>query len=447
MIRPSFDQLRMTAALVLIGFGLACSAAHAAGGAGSRVVVVPIAGTIDDGMAHLVARAVDQARAEHAAAIVLDVNTFGGLVSAGTEIRDDLLASPVPVYAWVDRRAWSAGALVTLAASRIAIAPGASIGAAEPIPATPKTVSALRAEFESTAAREHRVPAIAGAMVDATLEVPGYKTAGHILTLTADDALRARYADAIAPTLDDALAGFGLAHATTESVGYTFAERVARFATDPAVSGILLSLGFLGLLIEMQTLHGIAGTIGVLSLGLFFGTHVYDGFSNGVVIALALAGVVGILIELHVFPGHGVSGFVGIVFLLAAVVLAFGLPFVFVAAQSLATAIVLTAIVFALVVRAVPENAFLRRLAFSETQGSEYVASADHRTLVGRDGWATSYLRPAGFASIDGQRIDVLTEGDFVPAGSAVIVTRVEGARIFVRPVDARDREGGGSRA
>ncbi len=430
--------------LALIGIGLVCGAARAAAG-GAAVIVVPVTGTIDDGMAHLVERAVAQARKDHAAAIVLDVNTFGGLVSAGTDIRDALLGSPVPVYAWVGHRAWSAGALVTLAASKIAIARGASIGAAEPIPKTVKTVSALSAEFASTAAREHRDPQIAAGMVDATLNVPGYKAPGAILTLTADDARRARYADAVAPTLEAALADFGLARARTVTVGYTLGERLARFATDPSVSGILLSLGFLGLLIEMQTLHGIAGTLGVLSLGLFFGTHVYDGFSNGVVIALAVAGVLGILFELHVVPGHGVSGFIGIVFLLAAVVLAFGVPFVFVAVQSLATAIVVTTIAFAIVVRIVPENAFVERLAFVGAQGPEYVAASDQRALIGRDGWATSYLRPAGVASIGGARVDVLTEGDFVPAGSAVIVTRVEGARIFVRAVDARDRSQGGS--
>ena len=142
------------------------------------VVVIPITGTIDEGMAHLVARAVADAKDQHARAIVLDVNTFGGLVSAATEIRDALLGSEVPVDAYV-ARAWSAGALVTLSASRIAIAPGGSIGAAQPIPKTVKTVSALRSEFESTAARFHRNARLAGAMVDASVDVPAVQRAGQ----------------------------------------------------------------------------------------------------------------------------------------------------------------------------------------------------------------------------------------------------------------------------
>jgi membrane-bound serine protease (ClpP class) len=184
----------------------------------------------------------------------------------------------------------------------------------------------------------------------------------------------------------------------------------------------------------MQTLHGIAGLIGISAFALFFGTHVYAGFSNGLVIGLAVLGVVGILFELHVVPGHGFAGILGAVALLAAIVLAFGTPFVFVAAQSLAIAIVMSVVLFALVARLVPQNAFMHRLALAADQGSDYVASEDHRPLLGRSGFATSYLRPAGVAAIDGKRVDVLTEGEFVTAGTAIVVTRVEGARIFVKP-------------
>lgn len=401
----------------------------------NEVVVIPIHGTIDTGMAHLVERAVAEAREDHAKAILLDVNTFGGLVDAATSIRDALYDSPVPVYAYVSERAWSAGALVTLSASKIVMAPGSSIGAAEPIPKTPKTVSALRAEFEATAQRGHRDRNIAGGMVDANLAVPPYKKPGAILSLTADDAVHAHFADGIALTQDAARSELGLGTARVAAPEYTFGERLARFATNPEVSGMLLSLGFLGFLIELQTLHGIAGGIGAAALALFFGSHVYAGFSNTLVILLAVAGIILIMLELHVFPGHGISGIAGALALIAAVFLAFGgIPFVFVTAQALAIAIVLSALAFWLASRVFPESAWLRRIVLAAEQGPDYVASADYRTLVGKTGIATSYLRPAGVASIDGRRIDVLTEGDFVSAGTAVTVTRVEGARVFVRP-------------
>ena len=399
-----------------------------------EVVVIPIHGTIDEGMAHLVDRAITAAEADHAQAIVLDVDTFGGLVSAATEIRDRVLGTSVPSDAYVSGRAWSAGALVTLSAQHITMAPGASIGAAEPIPTTIKTVSALRGEFSATANVRHRNATLAAAMVDANVAAPAYKSAGAILTLTAAQAQRAGIADAVAPQRDLALAQWHLDPAHVVTPDYTLGERLVRFATDPTVSGLLLSIGFLGLLIEMQTLYLVAGIIGVGAFALFFGTHMYAGFSDGLVIALAIAGIAGVLLELHVFPGHGVSGIIGLLALVSAIVLAFGIPFVFVAVQSLAIAIVLTVVIFWFVARWFPQNAFIKRIAFTGVQGPDYVAAPNRTNLIGHAGIATSYLRPAGVAAIDGQRIDVLTEGDFVAAGSPVVVTRVEGARIFVRP-------------
>jgi membrane-bound serine protease (ClpP class) len=337
----------------------------------------------------------------------------------------------VPTLAYVSRRAFSAGALITLAARKIVMAPGSSIGAAEPIPKTIKTVSALRAEFASTALRNGRNRLIAEAMVDANVDLPAYKRAGAILSLTADDAKRAHIADAVAPTFSAALADVGM-KGTLVHVGYTWAENLARIATTPEISGLLLSLGVLGLLIEMQTLHGIAGTLGILALALFFGTHIYAGFSNSLVVGLAVLGVIAILLELHVVPGHGFAGIFGMIALVAAVILAFGIAFFAQALQAIAIAIVFSAVAFWGATRIFPESAFFKRITLSAVQGPEYVASRDFGSFLGRTGVATSFLRPAGVAMIDGKRLDVLTEGDFVSAGSPVRVTRVEGARIFV---------------
>jgi membrane-bound serine protease (ClpP class) len=426
--------LRRLVALFCLLAGAASAWAQSARAAEQGgIVVIPVTGQIDEGMAHLVVRAVAEAKASHAKAIVLDVNTPGGLVASAFTIRDALIGSEVPVDAYVER-AFSAGALVTLAASRITIESGGSLGAAEPHPTTEKTVSALRSEFEATAARYHRNAHLAGAMVDKSVDVPQYKPHNGILTLTADQARTEGFSEATVPSFDAALARFGLARAPRAQASYTFAEQVARVATNVEVSGILLAIGFLGLLIELQTLHGIAGAIGAGSLALFFGTHVYAGFSNGAVVALALVGILLILFELHVLPGHGIAGTLGVLILIASVLLAFGLPFFVAALQSLAVAIVLSALAFALLQRVIPENAFVKRLMFAGTQGPDYVASADHRHLLGASGTALSFLRPAGVAMFGDVRADVLTEGEFVPAGTPVRVTRVEGARIFVRP-------------
>jgi membrane-bound serine protease (ClpP class) len=431
-------RLRAWIALSFIFCGFAGLAAGAAADPERPVILVPISGTVDEGMAHLVGRAVQQADEDHAAAIVLEVNSLGGIVSAALQIKDAILAAHEPVIAYVSNRAYSSAALISLSSNRIVMAPGASIGSAEPHPDTRETVSALRAEFESTAERNHRDKKLAAAMVDRTVDVPEYKPAGAFLTLNTQDALRSHIADALEPSLDATLSRYHLQNAPRITESYTWAEDVARFATDPIISGILLTIGMLGLLAEMQTMHGIAGAIGIGSLALFFGAHIYSGFSNGFVVVLAVAGIIGILWELHVVPGHGVPGILGAVCLVLAVFFAFGLQFFFVAIETLATAIVLTVICFSLMVRAVPQNAWAKRLALAAAQGPDYVTSSDFSDLRGKEGIAISFLRPAGIAEIQGRRVDVLTQGDFIAQGTPVRVTRVEGSRIFVEAVAGR---------
>jgi membrane-bound serine protease (ClpP class) len=424
--------LRVAISLAFVAGGLSGFAAAAPS---APVVIVPISGMVDDGMAHLVQRTIAQADADHAAAVVLDVDSDGGLVEAAQDIRGAIFAAHEPVYAFVERRAFSAASLITLSTSRIYMAPGSAIGSAEPHPDNPETVSAVKALFVSTAQRNHRPEKLAAAFVDKSIDVPGYKTPGTFLTLPAQDAVKTGMADGIEPSLDAALASVHLANAPRVTQSYSWGEELARFANTFEISALLLSIGTLGLVVEMQTLHGIAGTIGVLALGLFFGTHIYAGFSNGLVVALAIAGLLGILWELHVVPGHGIPGVLGLLALFAAVFLAFGIPFTFIAVETISTAIILTVISFALLTRIFPENAWMRRLALAETQGPDYVTSSDFSSLLGKTGVAASYLRPAGVAQIDSKRVDVLTEGEFIAAGTPIRVTRVEGARIFVEPV------------
>lgn len=425
--------------LLLIALGVGGYILGAVGTAtsatGAPIVVIPIEGTVDAGMAHLVERGVAEATQDHAQAIVLDVNSTGGIIASAFAIKDAIYSTKIPVIAYVSRRAYSSAALISLSTGRIIMAPGASIGAAEPHPSTAELISALRAEFESTAERTHRNKTLAAAMVDKTVSVPEYKAENAFLTLNTQDALKSRMAQGEAATFDDALTQLHLADAPRLTASYTWAETVARIATDPTISGILLTLGMLGLVLEMQTMHGIAGTVGVLSLALFFGAHIYAGFSNGLVVALAIAGVMGILWELHVVPGHGLPGILGGVALLAAVLLAFGLPFFFVAIETVSTAIILTVIAFIFLVRVFPENQWVKRLALVAAQGADYVASRDFGEFRGAIGTAASYLRPAGIGAFEGKRVDVLTDGEFIQAGTPIRVTRVEGARIFVEPV------------
>ena len=425
-------KLALFVALAVVGvLGAGVRFAHAAQ-VSPFVQVIDIDDTIDAGMAHRVQRAVDQAQRDGATAILLVLKTNGGVVDDANDIRDALQASGIPTIAYVKERAWSAGALIALACDKIYMAPGSSIGAAEPIPSTPKYISALRAEFISLAQAHHRNPNIAAAMTDPDTVVPGLKAKGQILSLSANDAQKWHFINGIADTEIGVLALAGIHQPRLRTAGATMGERIAQFVSDPIVSGFLLTIGFLGILIEMQTMHLIAGIIGVAALALFFGAHIVAGFSNWIVIALFVLGVIALLFELHVLPGHGVSGFVGVLLVLTSIVLAFGT--VAIGLLETALALIIAVVVFTLALRWLPESAFMRRFAFAGAQsvGEGYTAATPLVGLDGADGIAQTYLRPAGVATINGNRYQVQTDGEYIPAQTQIRVKRVEGAKIIV---------------
>src|SRR5918996_736596 len=178
------------------------SSGEAQTGRTSVVYVAPVEGIIDLGLAPFVQRVLDEAADAGAAAVILDINTFGGRVDAAVVIRDALLNARVKTVAFINKRAISAGALISLAAETIVIGDGGTIGAATPVqmgqpggapqPVEEKTVSYVRKEFRATAEARKRPPLIAEAMVDADVEIPGLIEKGKLLTLTTDEALSIR---------------------------------------------------------------------------------------------------------------------------------------------------------------------------------------------------------------------------------------------------------------
>jgi membrane-bound serine protease (ClpP class) len=231
------------AAALLAVPGLAPAAR--AQGARPTVFVARLEGIIDLGLAPFVQRVLDEAAAGNAAAVVLDINTFGGRVDAAVLIRDALLRTRLDTVAFVNKRAISAGALISLAAVKIAMADGATIGAATPVqlgapggPAEPvaeKTVSYMRKEFRATAESRKRPPLVAEAMVDADVEIPDVIAKGKLLTLTTDEALKLQVADFRADDLDAVLAHLGLAGAEMRRLGENWAEMLVRGLTHPVL--------------------------------------------------------------------------------------------------------------------------------------------------------------------------------------------------------------------
>ena len=422
------------------------------------VYVVPIEGMIDLGLAPFVRRVLDEAAAAGAAAVILEVNTFGGRVDAAVLIRDALLGSRVRTVAFVNKRAISAGALISLAAERIIMADGGTIGAATPVelgapgaPAQPvaeKTVSYMRKEFRATAESRKRPPLLAEAMVDADVAIPGVIAKGKLLTLTTQEALKHKLADARADTVDAVLASLDLTGAEVRRATQTWAETLVRFLTHPVVSSLLMTIGILGIIVEIRTPgFGMPGSLGVASLALFFWGHWLVRLAGWEEMLLVGIGLILLAIEVFVTPGFGVTGVLG----LAALIGGLGLSLigsgatwggVVTAVGQVAASLLLALAVSLAVLRFLPRLPFGRRLVLeTELTAHEGFASAPEtdRAWLGKRGTAASPLRPAGIADIEGKRVDVVSDGEFIAAGEPLTVVRVDGNRIVVRRLRGKD--------
>lgn len=432
---------RMLVALALAGAGSL--------GAQSPAVVyrLDVQGTIENGLAPYIARGIREANARGAAAIYLDIDTPGGRVDAAERIADAIRGSRIPVYAFVNPRAYSAGALIAIATNGIYMREGAVLGAATPVDgqgtkAPEKYVSAMRAEFRSLAESRGLDPRIAEAMVDENLGVPGLVEPGKLVTLSTSEALKVGYAKGQVETEADLLAKVGVPGATVQALDINWAENLVRFLTSPVVSPLLLSLGILALLAEIKAgAHGLGLLVGLGSLGLFFGSSLIIGLAGMEEVILLGLGFLAIAIEVFLLPGFGIAGILGAFLIGAAVVLAMlgSFPTGGDVAQALAvlgaSVFITLAVAFAWF-RHLPNSRRFRGLIHQEAALSAegYVSALPRGDLVGKAGVAATDLRPAGTAVVDGERIDVVTEGDYIPSGARVEVVRAEGYRHVVRP-------------
>ena len=442
------------------------------GGKERTLRIIPIDETIDLGLASFVDRMV--AAAQENDIIVVKIKTFGGRVDAAVRIRDALLDSPVPTVAYVDRRAISAGALITLACDTIIMSPGSSIGAATPVhqgeegkmeAADEKVVSYMRAEMRATAEAKGRRTDLAEAMVDADVAVKGVVPKGKLLTLTGTRARELKLSDASAENFDRAMRMLNLGLAKRLDGQTHWAEKLARFLTDPTISSLLMSLGFLALMIELYTpTFGAAGIIGATCLALFFfGQHTAHlaGFEE---ILVFVIGVGLLVVEVFVIPGFGLAGFAGLAAIVTALVMAmvevdipisvsFELGYVqdglTAAALRVLVALALAVVGMIVLARYLPSSRFGSWMVFKSEPsrelgsdggtagagGESFTANNSH--LLGKVGIAKTVLRPTGIAAIEGERVQVTSDGDYVDAGTRIEVTSVDGHRVLVRTASA----------
>ena len=446
----------LTAAAVLVG-GLVGWPSGALAQDAPLVFRVPVTGVVEMGLAPFIERAIREAESAGVSVIVLDIDTPGGRVDSAERIADAISDSGVPVYAFVNRRAFSAGALIALATRGIYMRPGSVLGAVTPVDgsgtkASEKIVSAMRSEMRALAEAHGLDPAIAEAMVDESLAVPNVVDAGRLLTLTTEEAVRIGYAsetENFSSLLDD----LGFAGAEVTDFDANWAERFVRFFSNPVVAPFLLSLGFLGLIIEIKTAtFGLAGLAGALSLSLFFGSHLILGLAGWEDLLLVGAGVLFVAAEVLLIPGFGLFGVLGIAGIAGGIYMSLlgSLP----TAQdfSRAGSVLITTLVLLLVtgwalLRHLPKSKRMFQSGIflgTRTDRAIGYESAEKRSdLIGAEGVAATDLRPSGVGIFRDERVDIVSQSEWIEEGTPVRVVSAEGYRQVVRPIRNAEEDAG----
>lgn len=405
-----------------------------------------------------------EARQMEADAVLLRLNTYGGLLDAADSMRTAILYSPIPVYVFIDNNAASAGALISIACKKIYMRPGANIGAATVVNQTGEAMpdkyqSYMRSMIRSTAEaqgkdtlveagdtvfRWRRDPKIAEAMVDDRIIIPHLIDSGKVLTFTAEEAAKWGYCDGIASSTDEVITRY-LGYPAYELKTYapsTF-DKIKGFLMNPMIQTLLIMVIFGGLYFEMQTPGvGFPGAAALVAAVLYFAPLYLDGLAQNWEILIFVAGLLLLALEIFVIPGFGVAGISGLVFIFGGLTMGllnntdFDFEQVAPADAGRAGFTVLIGLVlsFGLIIwlsDKIGSKGMLRKMAL-QADLEKAVSSPSLIDLIGREGRAATVLRPSGKVLVDGEMYDGVSESGFIERGKSVRVVRFENAQVYV---------------
>lgn len=436
------------------------------------VYVYPFTGEVELGLVQVFKRGFEDAERANADVIIIETNTPGGRVDAALEIIDIVMDTDIPVYVYVTGDATSAGAIISIAADGIYMKPGTTIGTAAPVmmgggesaTVSEKFLSYFLAKVRSLCEEKgfsEEKTEIFLAMVDLDIEIKDpndpekfITEKGSLLTLTNSEAKQYGIAEEVFETREELLSALKLDNVRVVEISETEFEYIARYLSSITISGLLMTIAVIGLFWEFRTPgFGIPGLVGVIALALFFWGHLLAGLTGYEGLILFSAGLILVGLELFVIPGFGFTGIFGFMCMMAALFITlldrpitspyFWATFDWSVLYQAAFVTVFSVISGMTVILFLP---FLLPALFSsragtwlmlmDTQDKElgYQSVEDGlELLLGKIGIAKSPLRPTGIASIDGIRMDVVSQGGFIPAKSEIEVVRVEGRRIIVK--------------
>ena len=268
-------------------------------------------------------------------------------------------------------------------------------------------------------------------MVDADIAIEGIVETGKLLTLTAQRGAELGFVDLIASSRREVLAGFGLAEAEIVEPTQNWAEKLARFLTDPTVSSLLLIIGFLGLVFEVMTPGwGVPGTVGILALFLFFGGRLVVGLAGWGVIGLFILGFVLLLIEVFIIPGFGITGISGIIAIFASLVLSF--RNIREASFAISFAMIASFLVVIVMAKHFGKSKAFGRLVLRTAEHTDDGYSNSHKTGLCREDRTHSNLYETQCGGNEGERIALL-QRELSKEGCMIKVVKVGVHGVVVR--------------
>jgi membrane-bound serine protease (ClpP class) len=408
--------------------------------------------------------------AEHLKAdfILLHLNTYGGLVNIADSMRTRIINSSIPVLAFIDNQAISAGALISIACDSIYMRTGGSIGAATVVDQSGAVVpdkyqsfmrSTMRATAEShgkdttitgsdTVITWHRDPRIAEAMVDPRIVADGIDDSSKVLTFTAEEAIANGYCEGIANSVPELLEKAGITEYELVSYKPSGVDKLIGFLLSTVVQSILIMIMIGGIYFELQS-PGIGfPLIAALSAALLYFAPLYlEGLAEHWEILLFIAGMALLILEVFFIPGFGVAGISGIVLIVTGLTLSLvdnvsfrleGTAALAQLSKALFTVVISVFMSFGIALLGTKRFAYSRTmsgLSLSTVQDHEkgYVSfDLRHKQLIGKLGTAVTMLRPSGRIEIDGEIFDARSDISYINKGDKIKVIRDEAGQLYV---------------
>lgn len=400
------------------------------------VYVIPIEGEVGPAMDEFIREGIKKAEKNGATAIIFDINTPGGRVDSAVSISEAILNTNIKTIAFVNGEAISAGTIITISAEKIVMSPSSTIGAAETRPNEEKYISYWTGKLRNVAQLRGRDPVLVASMADADIEIEGVVKTGKLLTLTTEEAQNLKFTDAKEKDIQGILKTFGLEGEEVNQLSPSFQLRLASLATSVTATSLLLTIGFIGIVIEIITPgFGLGGIIALTAFGLYFGGVLLAGYSTWIVLVIFIVGLIFLLVEAFA-PGFGVPGILGIIAIITSIVMSSSS--IEQALLSLLFSFILTIIAIIVLIKFVPKRKFLDKILLSTSldSASGYLSNKNYKEYEGRTGITITPLRPSGTVLVDDKRLDVVSENAYINKDEKIRIVKVEGRRIIVRKID-----------